>query len=94
MMGNTATSLQWKLTYQKNKRHYLTVVAIVIISVVITTVVLFLSIDSCGLTHLEILNDISTYEENFDPNFCADLLDKIYLFNESCRPVVDIIDCG
>ena len=95
MMVSIATSPQWKLTYQKDKHHYFVVVIVVIISVMITTLVLFFSIDSCGLNHLEILNDIDAYHtKNFDPNFCADLLDKIYLFNESCQPTVDIIDCG
>lgn len=95
MMVNIATFPQWKLTYQKIKNRYIVLVIIIIIILIfIVSTVLFFSIDSCGLQHIEIIHDINLYTQNLDPNFCMDLLDKIYSFNDSCKPVMEIIDCG
>jgi len=46
------------------------------------------------MQHIEILNDIKTYEKSLNPEFCDDLVKKIDLFNDDCKPQVDILDCG
>jgi len=41
-----------------------------------------------------ILNEISTFENTLDPEFCENLLEKIDAFNETCEPQVEILDCS
>lgn len=41
-----------------------------------------------------ILNDISSYEESFDPEFCEITITKILTFNDACEPKIEIFDCG
>lgn len=43
---------------------------------------------------MEILRGLDTYHETLDPEFCLELLDDIYRFNDMCSPTVEIIDCG
>ena len=90
-MENCATYPPWKLTYQKGKLKKLILAAIGILTVVI---ILALSENSCGLQHIQILNDISTYEETFDPEFCEVVVSKIDLFNDQCTPRFETLDCG
>ena len=49
---------------------------------------------SCSSKHIGILNDIKTYEQTLDPEFCANLVDRIDLFNDECEPEIEILDCG
>lgn len=93
MMANTVTFPQWKLTYPKIKTAHIILIVVILLIVIITTA-FFLSVDSCGLKHIEIVSDLDLYNQNLDPEFCADLLEKIYSFNDSCKPTVEIIDCG
>ncbi len=58
-----------------------------------TSVLLALSVDSCGLAHVDIVHGLDAYNE-LDPELCMELLDKIYRFNDKCGPPVEIIDCG
>lgn len=41
-----------------------------------------------------ILNDLKTYEQLFDPEYCEVLVERIDLFNEQCEPPIEILDCG
>jgi hypothetical protein len=58
--------------------------------------VLFLSLsnNSCGIKHIQILNEINSFEESLDPEMCEMIVEKIDLFNDSCEPKVEILDCG
>jgi hypothetical protein len=38
--------------------------------------------------------DLKSYEKSLDPEFCDTLVNKINLFNSSCNPEVEILDCG
>ena len=69
---------------------------IILVSLIIFSVgaVLILSIDSCGLLHIRINDDLRLYEQNMDPEFCEELVDKIITFNEQCIHYVEILDCG
>jgi len=49
---------------------------------------------SCGFRHIIIMNDLKSYEESLDPEFCDALVEKINLFNLDCKPKVEILDCG
>lgn len=48
----------------------------------------------CGLQHIAIISDLESYEKSPDPEFCNVLVEKINLFNDDCKPEVEILDCG
>ena len=81
----------WKLIFQKLSLRNLILIAIGISIVGI----LIYSIDkSCGLQHMIILNEISSYEKSLEPEFCEIIVEKIDLFNDDCEPQIEILDCG
>ena len=83
--------LQWKLTFQNISLRNLILIAIIISTVGI----LVLSIDnSCGIQHMMILNEITSYEKSLEPEFCEIIVKKIDLFDDSCKPEIEILDCG
>ena len=41
-----------------------------------------------------ILNEIKNYENSLNPEFCEEILEKIIFYNDSCTPVIEILDCG
>lgn len=60
-------------------------------------IILFLSsgqLNTCGIQHVAIIEDIKTFESNQDPEFCEVTVDKILDFNEKCEPYIEILDCG
>lgn len=70
---------------------------IVIFGISISIVLLVLSLGQmnfCGIRHVTIIQDIKTFEENQDPEFCAATVEKILEFNEICEPYIEILDCG
>ena len=81
---------QWKLIFQKISLNKLILISI-IISVI---VILSFTGDSCGIQHMLILNEISSYEESLDPEFCEMIVEKIDFFNDDCEPKIEILDCG
>ena len=78
------------MTLQKNKK--ILILIFVVIGIGLTGI--FISENSCGVKHMMILNDMKTYEETLDPEFCEDILEKIDSFNEQCKPEIEILDCG
>ena len=63
----------------------------------ISCIAFFLSSDqlnTCGIQHVAIVEDIKTFERNQDPEFCAATVDKILEFNQQCEPLIEILDCG
>jgi hypothetical protein len=40
------------------------------------------------------LGDIDRYYESLDPEMCEMLVHRINSFNDECKPVVEILDCG
>jgi len=83
--------LLWKLIFQKLSLRNLILIAIGISIVGL----LIYSIDSsCGLQHMIILNEISSYEKSLEPEFCEIIVEKIDLFNDDCEPQIEILDCG
>ena len=84
-------SLQWKLTFQKISLRNLILIAI---GISIVGISLSLTGYSCGIQHMIILNEISSYEESLEPEFCETIIEKIDLFNDDCEPQVEILDCG
>ena len=88
-MGNSGTFLTWKLILQKNN---LRNILLIIFGIFI---IIFFSYDtSCGVEHISILNEIKIYEKSLDPEFCELVLEKIDSFNDSCNPILEILDCG
>ncbi|RNJ79568.1 MAG: hypothetical protein EB829_01835 [Nitrosopumilus sp. H8] len=49
---------------------------------------------SCGIDHLTLTGDITSYEQSLDPELCEDLVEKIDLFNDQCKPQIETLDCG
>ena len=84
-------SLQWKLIFQKINFKNLILITIGIIFVVM---LISFSGDSCGIKHMQILNEINYYEKSIDPEICEVIVEKIDLFNDDCKPQVEILDCG
>ena len=94
MTASRGTSLQWKLTFQDARRRRIVLFVVTAITTASVCVILAVSVDSCGLDHMMIVRGLENYETTLDPEFCADLLDQIYEFNDSCNAQVEIIDCG
>ena len=69
-------------------------IALAIIIPVIAITIFSVSANSCGIQHIQIIEDIKKYEQTLDPEFCLDLVYRIDAFNEQCTPQVDILDCG
>jgi len=66
------------------------IIGILIIIIIINTE----ELNSCGIQHVTLLNDIKTFELNNDPEFCENTVNKILEFNEQCEPYIEILDCG
>lgn len=90
-MVSNEMSLPWKLTSQKNK---FKILLIILSGILISLFLLLLSNSSCGIQHMVILNEINSYEKTLDPEFCEVIVEKIDLFNDSCEPQIEILDCG
>ena len=90
-MVSNEMSLPWKLTSQKNKSKIL---LIILSGILISILLLLFSNSSCGIQHMAILNEINSYQETLDPEFCEVIVEKIDLFNDSCEPQIEILDCG
>ena len=84
-------SLQWKLIFQKINLKNLILIGIIIL--IIPMLIIF-SDDSCGIRHMIISNEITSYEKSLDPEFCEIIIEKIDLFNDNCEPQIEILDCG
>ena len=81
----------WKLTFLKNNLRNL--IFIGIFSVVTVSIFSFTG-NSCGIEHVFITNEIRMYEKTLDPEMCEMIVEKIDLFNDSCEPQIEILDCG
>jgi len=83
--------LQWKLTLQKTSLRNLILITI---GISIVGISISLSGYSCGIQHMTILNEITSYEQSLEPEFCETIIEKIDLFNDDCEPQIEILDCG
>ncbi len=90
-MVSNEMSLPWKLISQKNKSKIL---LIILSGILISVLLVLFSNSSCGIQHMTILNEINSYQETLDPEFCEVIVEKIDLFNDSCEPQIEILDCG
>ena len=84
-------SLQWKLTSQKTNQRNL---ILLIIGIIVVGTVIAYSSNSCGIQHIQLINNIASYENTLDPEVCEVIVEKIDLFNEQCKPEIEILDCG
>ncbi len=50
--------------------------------------------NTCAVKHVTMLGDIDRYYESLDPEMCEMLVHRINSFNDECKPVVEILDCG
>jgi len=76
----------------QNPRKYIIfgIIGIFIIIIIISTG----ELNSCGIQHITLVNDIKILEQNSDPEFCENTVNKILEFNEQCEPYIEILDCG
>ena len=84
-------SLQWKLIFQKTSLRNLILIAI---GISIVGISISLTGYSCGIQHMIILNEITSYEKTLEPEFCETIVENIDLFNDDCEPQIEILDCG
>ncbi len=83
--------LQWKLIFQKTNLRNLILIAM---GISILGISISLTGYSCGIQHMIILNEITSYEQSLEPEFCEIVVEKIDLFNDDCEPQIEILDCG
>jgi len=83
--------LQWKLIFQKTNLRNLILIAI---GISIVGILISSTGYSCGIQHMIILNEITSYEQSLEPEFCETIVEKIDLFNDYCEPQIEILDCG
>ncbi len=83
--------LQWKLIFQKLSLRNLILIAM---GLLVIGILISFSDYSCGIQHMIILNEISSYEKSLEPEFCEIIVEKIDLFNDDCKPQIEILDCG
>ena len=79
------------MTSQKTNQRNL---ILLIIGIIVVVTVIAYSSNSCGIQHIQLINDIASYEQSLDPEFCEIIVEKIDLFNEQCEPQMEILDCG
>ena len=83
--------LQWKLILQKINLKNLT---LILFGILFIGIMIGFTGNSCAIEYVLIINDISSYEQSLDPEFCEIIVEKIDLFNDSCEPQIEILDCG
>ena len=86
-------SPQWKLIFPRINSKNILVLSVFVLMISVASLFI-LSSDSCGLRHMQILNELNLHERSLDPEFCEVLVEKIDLFNDECTPQVEILDCG
>ena len=90
-MESSVTFLQWKLIFQKTSLRNLLLIAM---GISIVGILISFTGYSCGIQHMIILNEITSYEQSLEPEFCEITVEKIDLFNDDCEPQIEILDCG
>ena len=79
------------MTFQKTSTRNL---IFVVIGIVVVGILISFSGNSCGIQHMQLVNEITSYEKSLDPEVCEVIVEKIDLFNEQCKPEIEILDCG
>ncbi len=82
---------QWKLIFQKTNLRNLILIAM---GISIVGILISFTGYSCGIQHMIILNEITSYKQSLEPEFCEIIVEKIDLFNDDCEPQIEILDCG
>ena len=83
--------LQWKLILQKINLKNLT---FILFGILFIGMMISFTGNSCGIEYILIINDISSYEQSLDPEFCEIIVEKIDLFIDNCESQIEILDCG
>ncbi|MCH7562026.1 MAG: hypothetical protein IIC67_11825 [Thaumarchaeota archaeon] len=79
------------MTFQKTSLRNL---ILIVIGISIIVILISLIEYSCGIQHMIILNEITSYDKSLEPEFCEIIVEKIDLFNDDCEPQIEILDCG
>jgi hypothetical protein len=79
------------LIFQKISLRNLILIAI---GISIAGILIMSADNSCGIQHMMILNEITSYEQSLEPELCEIIVEKIDLFNDDCKPQIEILDCG
>ena len=79
------------MTSQKTNQRNL---ILLIIGIIVVGTIIAYSSNSCGIQHIQLINDIASYEQSLEPEFCEIIVEKIDLFNDQCEPQMEILDCG
>lgn len=81
------------MTLQKPRTYRIIIFVAIGISV-ITIIIFSGQLNTCGIQHVTIIDDINKFQTNQDPEFCAITVNKILSYNEKCEPYIEILDCG
>ena len=81
----------WKLIFQKTNSKYFT---LILFGGLCAVILILFNNNSCSVDYVLINNDISTYEQSLDPEYCENILENIDLYNDQCEPQIEILDCG
>ena len=76
----------------KPLKYALVIVVIGVISVAVLYGTGF--VNTCQIRQLETAGDIKKYDQTKDPEFCAQLNEKISQFDNECKGDLEILDCG
>ena len=79
------------MTFQKTSTRNLILIAV---GIAVVGILISFSGNSCGIQHMQLVNEIASYEKSLDPEVCEVIVEKIDLFNEQCKPEIEILDCG
>ncbi len=79
------------MTFQKTSLRNL---ILIVIGISLLVILINFTGSSCGIQHIIILNEITSYEKSLEPEFCEIIVEKIDLFNDDCEPQIEILDCG
>ena len=82
---------QWKLIFKKTNSKYF---ALILGGLFVVMLFMLNNNNSCSVDYVLITNDISTYEQSLDPEYCENILEEINLYNDQCEYQIEILDCG
>jgi len=79
------------LIFQKTNLKYF--ISILFASFLILGFLIFTT-NSCSVDYMLINNQINSYEQSLDPEFCENVLEQIDEYNYQCESQIEILDCG
>lgn len=61
---------------------------------IIASLIVFQNFNSCPAKQFSLIDDITKYEQTYDPNMCLAIAEKIEQINSECGSGLELPDCG